>query len=220
PRADRPRPRADRQRPRDVPQRRPRPDAEEPCRPLRRRAGPAAVHRLTAAVSLSTTARRARGGPSRVRGPRNAVVDPSDRLHTGRLLPINGAVPTEDLNAIRRLQALMDIARVVGGDESIPSVLDAIARVLTDTVGFAGVVINGRRPQWDDYEAATVLGAPEMREQLLGATYDASWIHTILDERFDRRGAYFIPEGSLDWEAADIGARFMPEPVADHDDDG
>ena len=57
-----------------------------------------------------------------------------------------GAVPTEDLNAIRRLQALMDIARVVGGDESIPSVLDAIARVLTDTVGFAGVVINVYRP--------------------------------------------------------------------------
>jgi len=129
-------------------------------------------------------------------------------------------VPTEDINAIRRLQALMDITRLVRGDESIPSVLDAIARVLTDTVGFAGVVVNVYRPQWDDYEAATVLGPPEMREKLLGETYAASWIHTILDERFDRRGAYFIPEGSLDWEAADIGARFMPEPVADHDDDG
>ena len=130
-------------------------------------------------------------------------------------------MPTEDLNAIRRLQALMDIARVVvGGDESIPSVLDAIARVLTDTVGFAGVVINVHRPQWDDYEAATVLGAPEMREQLLGATYDASWIELVLDERFNRRGAYFIPEGSLDWEAAAIGARFLPEPIEERDDDG
>ena len=58
----------------------------------------------------------------------------------------------------------MDVARVVGCDESIPSVLDAIARVLTDTVGFAGVVINVYRPQWDDYEAATVLGPHEMRE--------------------------------------------------------
>ena len=129
-------------------------------------------------------------------------------------------MPTEDLNAIRRLQALMDIARVVGGDESIPSVLDAIARVLTDTVGFAGVVINVHRPQWDDYEAATVLGAPEMREQLLGATYDASWIELVLDERFNRRGAYFIPEGSLDWEAAAIGARFLPEPIEEREDDG
>ena len=129
-------------------------------------------------------------------------------------------MPTEDINAIRRLQALMDITRLVRGDESIPSVLDAIAHVLTDTVGFAGVVINVYRPQWDDYEAATVLGPPEMRDELIGATYAASWIHTILDERFNRRGAYFIPEGSLDWEAANVGARFMPQPVDGQDDDG
>jgi diguanylate cyclase (GGDEF)-like protein len=120
-------------------------------------------------------------------------------------------VPKEDLNAIRRLQALMEVTRVVGRDESIQSVLDVIARVLTETVGFAGVVINVYRPQWDDYEAATVVGPGRMVEDLLGATYDASWIHVVLDDRFDRRGAYFIPEGSLDWDAADIGARYTPE---------
>jgi diguanylate cyclase (GGDEF)-like protein len=128
-------------------------------------------------------------------------------------------VPAEDLNTIRRLQALMEVTRVVGGDESIQSALDAIARVLTQTVGFAGVVINVYRPQWDDYEAATVVGPEQMVEDLLGATYDADWIHVVLDKRFDRRGAYFIPEGSLDWEAADIGARWMPAP-ADAVDDG
>jgi diguanylate cyclase (GGDEF)-like protein len=128
-------------------------------------------------------------------------------------------VSTEDLHAIRRLQALMEITRVVGGDESIQSVLDAIARTLTETVGFAGVVINVYRPQWDDFEAATVVGSPAMVEDLLGATYEASWINVVLDERFDRRGAYFIPEGSLDWKAADVGARWMPEPT-DADDDG
>src|SRR4051794_3374439 len=112
----------------------------------------------------------------------------------------------------------MEVTRVVGGDESIQSVLDAIARTLTQTVGFAGVVINVYRPQWDDYEAATVVGPPKMVDDLLGATYEASWIHVILDERFDRRGAYFIPEGSLDWDAADIGTRWMPEPTAAEDD--
>ena len=177
--------------------------------------GEAETRRTTRAVS--GVGRRTVG--RRRPGPRNAVVDPSSGC-TAAGRADHGAVPTEDLNAIRRLQALMDITRVVGGDESIPSVLDAIARVLTDTVGFAGVVINVYRPQWDDYEAATVLGPPEMREQLLGATYDASWIELVLDERFDRRGAYFIPEGSLDWEAAAIGARFLPEPIEDRDDDG
>ena len=39
-----------------------------------------------------------------------------------------------------------------------------------------------------------------MREALLGATYDrAHWLALVLDERFARRGAYFIPEGALDW---------------------
>ena len=107
----------------------------------------------------------------------------------------HGGVPIEDINAIRRLQALMDITRVVGGDESIPTVLDAIARVLTDTVGFAGVVINVYRPQFDDYEAAVVLGPDEMRETLLGATYAASWIDLVLDERFDQRGGVLHPRG-------------------------
>jgi diguanylate cyclase (GGDEF)-like protein len=127
-------------------------------------------------------------------------------------------VATEDIHAIRRVQALIEVTRLVGGTESIQSVLDAIAHVLTETVGFAGVVINVYRPQWDDYEAATVVGPPEMVGQLLGATYDADWIHVILDERFDRRGAYFIPEGSLDWDAADVGARWMPEPELGEDD--
>jgi diguanylate cyclase (GGDEF)-like protein len=127
-------------------------------------------------------------------------------------------VPSEDIHAIRRVQALIEVTRLVGGTESIQSVLDAIAHVLTETVGFAGVVINVYRPQWDDYEAATVVGPSEMVDDLLGATYDADWINVILDERFDRRGAYFIPEGSLDWEAADVGARWMPEPAPGEDD--
>jgi diguanylate cyclase (GGDEF)-like protein len=127
-------------------------------------------------------------------------------------------VPTEDVHAIRRVQALIEVTRVVGGTESIKSVLDAIAHVLTETAGFAGVVINVYRPQWDDYEAATVVGPPEMVERLTGQTYDASWIHVILDERFDRRGAFFIPEGLLDWEAADVGARWMPNPEPEEDD--
>jgi hypothetical protein len=123
----------------------------------------------------------------------------------------------EPLNDIRRLQGLMEITRLVGGDESIPSVLAAIARVLTETVGFAGVVINVYRPQWDDYETATVMGPEAMCEELLGQTYAASWIELVLDERFLRRGAYFVPDGAFDWEAADIGARYVPPPAAGAD---
>src|SRR3954468_10600468 len=124
---------------------------------------------------------------------------------------------TEDLNAIRRLQGLMEITRLAGTDESTPSVLEAIARVLTETVGFSGVVINLYRPQWDDYEAITVMGSEAMQRELLGATYAASWIETVLDERFLRRGAYFIPDGALDWAAVDIGLRYTPAADAEGD---
>src|SRR5215210_5615671 len=126
-------------------------------------------------------------------------------------------MPTEDLNAIRRLQGLMEITRLVGGDESIPSVLAAIARMLRETVGFAGVVVNVYRPQWDDYEAAIVMGPAAMRDELLGQTYAASSLELVLDERFLRRGAYFVPDGALDWGEADIGARYVPPPETDPD---
>src|SRR5215210_1204855 len=126
-------------------------------------------------------------------------------------------MPAEDLNAIRRLQGLMEITRLVGGDESIASVLAAIARMLTETVGFSGVVINVYRPQWDDYEAAAVMGPSAMRDELLGQTYPASWIALVLDERFRRRGAYFVPDGAIDWDAAEIGARYVPPPIDDVD---
>jgi diguanylate cyclase (GGDEF)-like protein len=124
----------------------------------------------------------------------------------------------EDVHAIRRVQALIEVTRLVGGTESIQTVLDAIAHVLTETVGFAGVVINVYRPQWDDYEAATVVGPAQMVDELLGATYDADWIKVVLDERFDRRGAFFVPEGSLDWDAAEIGVRWMPDPAPGEDE--
>ena len=131
-------------------------------------------------------------------------------------MPITGAMPAEDLNVIRRLQGLMEISRLAGTGESTPSVLDAIARVLTETVGFSGVVINLYRPEWDDYEAATVVGSERLRRELLGQTYPASRIDAVLDERFLRRGAYFVPEGALDWDAAAIGARFVASrPVED-----
>jgi diguanylate cyclase (GGDEF)-like protein len=51
-----------------------------------------------------------------------------------------------------------------------------------------------------------------MREALLGQTYDsAAWMPFVADERFVRRGAYFFPEGSVDWDAAELGAHYKPD---------
>jgi diguanylate cyclase (GGDEF)-like protein len=102
----------------------------------------------------------------------------------------------EDLTAIRRLQALVKLTRLVGEEGRGDAFLDGTAQLLADTVGFAGVVINVHRPAWDDFEAVAVVGAPQLRDERLGATYAVE--EFVLDERYDRRGAYFIPEGAHD----------------------
>jgi diguanylate cyclase (GGDEF)-like protein len=120
-------------------------------------------------------------------------------------------MPIDDLIAIRRLQGLMDITNLVSGEEAIPSLLDEVARVLAQTVGFAGVAINVYRPQWDDFQVTTVVGAPEMHATLMGETYDrAAWLPIVCNEQFARRGAYFIADGAFDWETG-VGARYTPE---------
>jgi diguanylate cyclase (GGDEF)-like protein len=119
-------------------------------------------------------------------------------------------MPLQNVITIRRLQRLMDMTDLMVGDDAIAQLLEEIARVLEQTVGFAAVVINAYRPQWDDFQVTSVAGSPEMREALMGATYDrAQWLPVVLDERFARCGAYFIPEGAIDWSAN--GARYTPD---------
>jgi diguanylate cyclase (GGDEF)-like protein len=123
---------------------------------------------------------------------------------------------TNDLSAIRRLQGLMDILHLAGG-ESIPTLLEAITAMLTETVGYAGVVINVYRPEWDDFEVGTAAGSQEMRDALLGETYDREvFLRETLDERFARRGAYYIPDGAFNWEIT-AGARYVPNMPARDD---
>jgi diguanylate cyclase (GGDEF)-like protein len=75
------------------------------------------------------------------------------------------------------------------------------------------------RPEWDDFIVATAAGSQEMRDTLLGETYDREvFLRETLDERFARRGAYYIPDGELDW-AITSGARYVPDlPVRDDPD--
>jgi diguanylate cyclase (GGDEF)-like protein len=83
--------------------------------------------------------------------------------------------------------------------------------MLTETVGYAGVVINVYRPQWDDFRVEALAGSQEMRDALLGESYDRDeFLRETLDERFLRRGAYYVPDGELDWSITS-GARFVPD---------
>src|SRR4051795_2818481 len=108
------------------------------------------------------------------------------------------------------LQGLLDVSRAVRSGADVGFVLSEIARAVAETLGFQTVVLNVYRPEWDDFYVETVYGSDDVRAALSGSVYDwASW-KPLLDPKFIRAGAYFIPHDALDW-ADDPGERFVPE---------
>jgi diguanylate cyclase (GGDEF)-like protein len=107
---------------------------------------------------------------------------------------------SDDLDTLARLRGLLDVSRVVRDDDSLPHVLSAIARTISESLGYQAVVVNLYRPAWDDFEVTTVHDRdPRSVEQLLGSRGGwADW-EPLLDERFKRRGAYFVRAGEHDW---------------------
>jgi diguanylate cyclase (GGDEF)-like protein len=120
---------------------------------------------------------------------------------------------SDQLVALQRVQGLLDVARLVGSDRSLDSVLSEIARTISEALGFQGVAFNLYRRAWDDFIVSTVHGSEAMCETLLGETYEWSVWELPLQDRFARRGAYFIPQGSVDWSDPELGARYVPEPT-------
>jgi PAS domain S-box-containing protein len=117
--------------------------------------------------------------------------------------------------ALGRLRGLLEVTRLVRSDVDLSTVLEETARILREALGYETVVINLYRPAWDDFWVAAVEGSDEARETLLGATYERSAWELILDPRFERRGAYSIPAGAIEW--GDLGARWNPAGPASPD---
>jgi diguanylate cyclase (GGDEF)-like protein len=126
----------------------------------------------------------------------------------------------DQLVALQRVQGLLDVARLVGSDRSLDSVLSEIARTISEALGFQGVAFNLYRPAWDDFIVSTVHGSEAMCESLLGETYEWSVWELPLEGRFERRrGAYFVPNGSVDWSDPELGARYVPDKATAEGDD-
>jgi diguanylate cyclase (GGDEF)-like protein/PAS domain S-box-containing protein len=111
--------------------------------------------------------------------------------------------------AAAHLRALLELARLVRTGCELPELLAAVAKIVSDTLGFGTVVINLYRPERDEFEVKAVLGSERARELLLGHVSAAeSWV-PMLDPRFLRRGAFFVPAEGLEWDV-DITA-YTPE---------
>jgi hypothetical protein len=83
--------------------------------------------------------------------------------------------------------------------EGRAAVLETLASGIETEAGFNSVVVNLFRPDEDDYEILVLRGPDELRDAIGGEklTRD-SWMQ-LLERRFERLGAFFIPEGEGEW---------------------
>ena len=110
--------------------------------------------------------------------------------------------------SISPLRGLLEVTRLLRAREDLPALLDAVARTISETLGFRTVAVNLYRPAWDDFEVTTVHGNEAARAALLGNTREGAHLAVLLNERFARRGAYYVPSGSVDWDS--LGPSYTP----------
>jgi len=103
---------------------------------------------------------------------------------------------------------LLEVTRLVRAEEDLPELLAAIARTISDSLGYRTVVVHLYRPAWNDLTVTTVHGSDEARAALLGQPRTLADWETLLDERFERRGAYVVDAGTYDW--AGTHRRYIP----------
>jgi diguanylate cyclase (GGDEF)-like protein len=110
---------------------------------------------------------------------------------------------------ISPLRGLLQVTRLLRAREDLPALLDAVARTIGETLGFRTVAVNLYRPAWDDFEVVVVHGNQHARAALAGTTRDGAHLVVLLHERFERRGAYYVPKDAVDWDS--LGPSYTPE---------
>ena len=118
--------------------------------------------------------------------------------------------PTDvSLPTISPLRGLLEVTRLLRAREDLPALLDAVARTIGESLGYGTVAVNHYRPSWDDFEVTTVYGNEEARNVLLGNARPLDDWTVLLAERFERRGAYVVLSGAVDWES--LGPSYVPQ---------
>ncbi len=95
-------------------------------------------------------------------------------------------------------------------------VLRTVARTTAACLGFGTAVTNLYRPAWDDFHTVMVEGSDEANRLLLGQSSTAEDWALLLDDRYERRGAYVLHD--FDW-SQDRMATYVPPIAASTDPD-
>jgi diguanylate cyclase (GGDEF)-like protein/PAS domain S-box-containing protein len=124
----------------------------------------------------------------------------ADQEHLSMDLSPEPAGPPEHGGAVAPLRGLLELSRLSRHQPSLAEMLDAVARTVSQVLGFQTVAINTYHAETDEYEVVAVCGNRRARETLLGQISHADTWEPMLDPRFLRCGVYFIPEGSLEFD--------------------
>ncbi len=120
-----------------------------------------------------------------------------------------------DANSIKRLRGFLHVTRLVRSEDELSSLLGEMTAAISAALGFRTVVVHMYRPAWDDFEIATVHGPGTDQ---VGRTETWERWSPLLDDRFLRGGAYFVPRGRTDLaDAPSISA--TEDPTHWHPDD-
>src|SRR4051794_31860326 len=105
---------------------------------------------------------------------------------------------------------MLEAARAVRAGGDLQPLLEAIARAISVSLGFATVVVNLHRPAWDDFEVAVVHGSEAARRVLLGTTRSWEGWQALLDPRFERSGTFLVPHDEFEWDTAGLVSYVPP----------
>src|SRR5262249_37292955 len=126
-------------------------------------------------------------------------------LSTGPSCGMNSLPP------ISPLRGLLEVSKLMRADAGLQEILDAIARVIAEALGYRTVVVNLYRPAWDDFHVTTVHGNDEARAVLLGQARRLDEWEPLFDEKFNRHGAYVVLNGEFDWSVEPDGRSYTPQ---------
>ena len=115
-----------------------------------------------------------------------------------------------ELTTLARLGAVFERTVSVRDQADLEVVLKDLCAAIAETLGYGAAVVNVYRPAFDDMFTAAAVGSDASIKALVGRASPAETWHPLLAERFERRGAYFVPGDEFDWES--LGAdTFVPD---------
>jgi diguanylate cyclase (GGDEF)-like protein len=119
-------------------------------------------------------------------------------------------VAANELTTLARLGAVFERTVSVRDDHDLEVVLKDLCAAIAELLGYGAAVVNVYRPAFDDMLTAAAVGSDASIKALVGRSSPADTWYPLLAERFERRGAYFVPGDEFDWDS--LGAdTYVPD---------